>query len=170
MGEWLAGVSGVVLLVSLFLDWYSPIVGTDKFTGWEAFDVIDLVLALAAIWAVALAFMTALDRSQAVPTAMSALLTYVGLLALALVVYRVVSPPDNLISPTGGRPTGYIPSGDPDRLAGMWIGLAATAGVLAGALASLRDPRFPRVVREQSRVAVETLPTPPPEGTGERGA
>jgi hypothetical protein len=169
MGEWLAGVSGVVLLVALFLDWYGPLVGYDKLSAWEAFGVVDVVLALAAVWAIALAAMTALDRSQAVPTALASLLTYVALLALALVLYRVISPPDHLQSATPGRPTGYIPSGDPSREVGLWIGLAATVGVLAGALAALRDDRFPRAVREQSRVEVRTLPTPPPGGAGESG-
>jgi hypothetical protein len=37
-------------------------------------------------------------------------------------------------------------------------------------MAALRDDRFPRVVREQNRVEVATLPTPPREGAGESGA
>jgi hypothetical protein len=170
IGEWVAGVSGLVLLVSLFLNWYGPVVGDEKLSAWQSFAVTDVVLAVAAVWAISLALMTALDRSQAVPTAMSALLTYVALLALALLLYRVISPPGYLQSVTLGRPTGYIPSEDPSREIGLWIGLAATAGVLAGTLASLRDPRFPRAVREQTRVEVETLPTPPPEGAGGRSA
>lgn len=171
MGEWLAGASGVVLLVSLFLDWYGPL-AEPKFTAWEAFSVIDVVLAAAAIWAIALAVMTALDRSQAVPTAMASLLVYVVLLALALLLYRVISPPGHLQSVPlpGTRATGYNPTADPSREIGLWIGLAAMVGVAAGAMASLRDDRFPRVVREQNRVEVRTLPTPPPEGAGESGA
>ena len=39
-GPVLVGLGALVLLVSLFLDWYEPDV-----TAWEAFEVLDLLLA-----------------------------------------------------------------------------------------------------------------------------
>jgi hypothetical protein len=171
MGEWLAGVFGVALLALMFADWYSVAGGRVGVSAWEAFSVTDVLIALAAVMAVALAVITASDRSQAVSVALASLLTIFSLIALVFLLYRVISPPDvaATVSPDGPRPTGYIPQ-DVKREAGLWLGLAAYAGLLAGALAALRDDRFPRAVREQSRVEVETLPTPPREGAGESRA
>ena len=83
----------------------------------------------------------------------------------------MISPPDVVAtySPAGPRPTGYIPQ-DVQREPGLWIGLGACVGVALGAMTALRDERFPRAVREQNRVEVKTLPTPPREGAGESGA
>ncbi|MEA2399592.1 MAG: hypothetical protein QOK25_3148 [Thermoleophilaceae bacterium] len=171
MGEWLAGVSGVVLLGAMFMDWYSIGGGSLGQSAWQSLSVIDLVLGLTALTAVGLAVMTAVDRSQAVPTAIASLLTPVAVVALALLLYRVISPPHVMATygAYGPRPTGYIPQ-DVQREPGLWIGLAACVGVALGAMAALRDDRFPRVVREQNRVEVATLPTPPREGAGESGA
>lgn len=154
VGEWLAGLSGALLLVSLFLHWYGPPGGAPKLTAWQSFAVIDVVLALAGAMGVALALVTAMHRTQAVPTALSALLVYVSVTALLLLLFRVASPPGHHLT----------------REAGLWIGLVACIGLVAAAMTSLRDERFPRVVREQKRVAVRTLPTPPREGTGQGGS
>ena len=53
-GEWIAAAGGVVLVVSLFLDWYREFVGVDLavgLTGFESFDVLDVVLVLIALLA-----------------------------------------------------------------------------------------------------------------------
>ena len=48
-GELVAAAGGVALLVSLFLDWYArrPVARSTALTAWEAFAVIDVLLALA---------------------------------------------------------------------------------------------------------------------------
>ena len=43
-GPVLVGLGALILLISLFLDWYQPAV-----TAWEAFEVLDLLLAALAI-------------------------------------------------------------------------------------------------------------------------
>ena len=170
MGEWVAGVSGAVLLGAMFADWYSIGGGSLGRSAWQSFSAIDVLLALAAIMAVGLAAITAAHRAQAVPTAIASLLAPVAVVALGLLLYRVISPPDiKATYGAGPRPTGYLAQ-DVHREAGLWIGLAACVGVALGAMTALRDDRFPRAVREQNRVEVTTLPTPPREGAGESGA
>ncbi len=44
MGWLLAGAGAILLLISLFLDWYEP-----GLTGWTVFEALDLVLAAAAL-------------------------------------------------------------------------------------------------------------------------
>src|SRR5918995_8316 len=64
-GELLAGITGLVLLVALFVPWYSDEVGTR--TGWESLGALDVVLALTALF---------------------------GALAVVLVLIRVLNMPD----------------------------------------------------------------------------
>src|SRR5215208_6271891 len=78
--EWLTGLAGVVLLVSLFLPWYGvepaegvsgAVEGTTN--AWDAFTVIDVILALAALGAIALPVIAAAQRTAAVPQSWTAL-------------------------------------------------------------------------------------------------
>src|SRR3954452_10992413 len=91
-GEWIAGISGIVLLVSLFLDWYSvtieglPGPPRGASTGWEAFAVTDIFLAAAAIFGIALFVCAATQRSPAVAQTISALTVPVALVAAVLAV------------------------------------------------------------------------------------
>ena len=141
LGEWLAGGFGAALLAVMFADWY----GSPARDAWQAFGVLDVVLALTGLMAIALAVLTAMHRSQAVPMALGALLLLLGLVASVWLVVRVLDPPGS----AGARESG------------LWLGLAACVGATAAGLMSLRDDSFPRAVREQNRVEVETLPTPP---------
>ena len=56
-GEWIAGISGLVLLVALFLPWYGDDAGSR--TGWESLGALDVVLALVALSALAIPVVTA---------------------------------------------------------------------------------------------------------------
>ena len=151
--------------MALFLHWFRA--GSVSRSGWEAFGALDVLLAVVALMALALAVVTAAHRAQAVPLAIGALLVLVGVVATAWLVIRVASPPD-LALPHGPRATGYRP--DTAREAGLWIGFAACIGCTLSALVSIRDDRFPRAVVEAARVDVPTLPAPPREGTGEAGS
>ena len=139
VGEWLAGIGGAALLVSLFLDWYGGA------TGWRSFSVVDVLLALAGVLAVGLAAVTAAHKAGAVPIALASLLGSASMVSLLLVVWRVLDPPGT----EGGRD------------AGLWIGLAACAAMVAGAFAAMKDERYPEAAR--SNVPIENL-TPPESG------
>lgn len=137
IGEWLTGVGGAALLVTLFLDWFGGR------SAWQAFSVADGLLALAAAMALATAAMAAAHNAPAVSLALASLVALVGLAATIVVVVRAIAPPDDLA-----------------RAAGLWAGLASCALTTAGAFLAMRDERFPRAARVE--VPVETLP--PPEG------
>jgi carbon starvation protein CstA len=146
--EWIAGACGAGLLVALFLDWYRS--GSASRSGWEAFGALDVMLAVVALMALALAVVTAAHRSQAVPLAIGSLLVLIGAVATVWLAVRAASPP-----------------GGAGRDAGLWVGLGACVGVTLAALVSIRDDRFPRAVAEAARIEVPTLPAPPPEGARE---
>jgi hypothetical protein len=150
VGEWIVGACGVLLLVALFLPWY----GEPSSTGWESFSVLDLILALLAIAAISVPVVTATHRVPALPLALESLTALFGLLGLLLVVIRVLNLP--------GEADG--------REIGLWLGLAATIGIFAGALVGMRDERrSPRGrhtdltgVPVSSQPEIETLPAPRP--------
>jgi hypothetical protein len=138
-GEWLAGISGLALLASLFLPWYE-VSGTA--TGWESLTAIDVVLALVAISGVLLAIVTATQRVPAVTVALSALISLFGSVGVILVLLRVLDIPDW----AGGREWA------------LWLGLAGAVGIVAGALLAMRDEVRPGA----ARVEIEPIPAPRP--------
>jgi hypothetical protein len=142
-GEWIAGIAGVVLLVALFLDWYSADGGATA-NGWESFGLTDIVLAVAAIMGVSLAVAAATQRSPAVPQTISALTVPLALASAVLAVIHTVALPD----------------GASGREIGLYLGLAGAVGVLVGAWRSMGDQSFPRAVTPQ--VEVTPLPAPKP--------
>lgn len=149
-GEWIAGVSGLVLLVALFLPWYADDAGSR--TGWQSLGALDVVLALVALSALAIPVVTALERVPAVPIAHESLTVLVGLIALVLVLIRVLNMPDWAA----------------EREWGLWVGLVATLGIVVGGLIAMRDERLTRGERHTDLTGVpvaaqreiETLPPP----------
>ena len=109
IGPLIVAVAALVLLVSLFLEWYA-----DQ-TAWDAFELADVVLAAIAVLAlVAAAGLIApevayLDRG---------VLPAAAIAATVLVTAQLLSPPPDFAGT------------DPD--AGAWIAFAASLAMLAG--------------------------------------
>jgi hypothetical protein len=141
-GEVVAAAAGVVLLVVLFLPWYS--VGGHNVSAWAAFSVIDLVLALVAVLAIGLLVFQVAGRGPAAPVALGVIGATLSLVAFVLVAYRILNQPgpNDLV---GVR-------------AGAWLGLLATAVIAAGTWLSLSDER-PRPV-DPPAPEPERRPTP----------
>ena len=154
-GEWIAGISGLVLLVALFLPWYGDDDGSR--TGWESLGALDVVLALVALSALAIPIVTAFQRVPAVPLAHQALTTIVCVLAVLLILGRVLNMPDWAAS----------------REWGLWVALAATLGIVVGGFLAVRDERLTSDgthtdltgVPVAQPVEVETLSPPRPEAS-----
>jgi hypothetical protein len=152
-GEWIAGVWGLVLLVALFLPWYSDEGGSR--TGWQSLGALDVVLVIVALAALAIPVVTAMQRVPAVSLAHESLTTLVGLLAVVLVLIRVLNMPDWAT----------------EREWGLWVALAATLGIVIGGLIAMRDERLSRGDRQtdlagvpvSAQPEIEKLPAPRPE-------
>jgi uncharacterized membrane-anchored protein len=155
-GELIAGASGLVLWVALFLPWYADEAGSR--TGWQSLGALDVVLAVVGLAALAIPVLTAFYRAPAVPLAHECLTVLAGGLALLLVLIRVLNMPD------------WADGREP----GLWVALAATFGVMAGALVAMRDERLTREGRHTDLTGVpvaeqrevETLPRPPGSEAG----
>lgn len=143
-GPVVAVLGALLLLVSLFLDWFAP--GT---SAWTAFEVLDLLLAAIAVAAILsaggllLPELAVLDRRWLVPLAVA---------ALVIVGSQIVNPPPA--------------AGNGDAEPGAWLGLAGALLMAAGALLSFGRVRFAVTVEGRDprrRVpAVDTRKNPPP--------
>jgi hypothetical protein len=162
LGEWIAGASGLLLIVSLFLPWYS--VAGENVTAWQAMAVDDLLLALAGLVAVLGAIVVGMPRLAGFSVAAMTLGSLPGIVALVLAIYRVASP---------------APEADASLAAGAWLGLLAAAGVVAGCWAGARDegparrdPDAERIAAAAARERAElpTLPGEPGSAGAGRGA
>ena len=154
-GPILVALGAALLLVSLFLDWYGPL------NAWEAFEVVDVMLAVLAIAALVVAV------GQLVPELGSGdrrSLPAIVVAVSVLVAAELVDPP-----PAAGAET---------LEQGAWLALAAALVMVAGAVLSLGRISFAvaiegRDVRE--RVAVldhrqDTTETAAIEPPGEKRA
>ena len=147
MGEWLVGLAGAVLLVSLFLSWF------DDRSGWESFAVTDVIVLMVAVGALALLLVTARFSSASPAIAYEAMLTLIGTVVFAVVAIRLIAPPGDGVS----------------RELGAWLGLLASAGVVGASLVAMRDERRSRPgnptdssgVPVSEPREVEIVPAPP---------
>ena len=136
-GDWVMGFGGLAVLLVMFLDWYELpedvvfVSGGVQFSAWESFAVNDVILALAALMALTVVFLTAMQPTAAVPLALASLTTVVAVIALVLVTVRLIWTPD-------------VEGLDTDRTTGAWLGLVTTTVLVAGSLASIRDERMPQ--------------------------
>ena len=137
-GDLVAGLAGAALLASLFLDWYS---GLDA---WQAFTVLDVVLALLALIPFGLVATQATRDSPSLPVFFSVLSTIAGLLAALLILYRIVNQPG--------------PNDAVDVHVGAWAAFVAAIALTAGGWWSMRDESMPGVPAPP----VEDLPAPAP--------
>jgi carbon starvation protein CstA len=141
-GEWLAGAAALLLLASLFLDWYG--VGAGGASAWQAFGVLDVVLAALALVPLALVVTQATRRSPAIPVALSVLTTLAGALAALLIVVRLIAQPG---------PNALV-TVEP----GAWLGLLAAVLVTAGGWRSMRVEAVPHT----APAPIEQMTAPAP--------
>ena len=147
IGPLIVAVGGLVLLVSLFLDWYG-----DQ-SAWDAFEVADVLIAALAAGAIAVAVgqiadgsLPALDRR-----AMPALV----LAAAVLVIAEILSPPPTV--------------GGADPQPGAWIAFVSVLVMLAGTVLSLGRVSFSFAIEgREPRQRVAAVDHRPP--TTEAGA
>jgi hypothetical protein len=121
-GLLLIGIGAILLLVSLFLEWYEP-----NAEAWDVFEVWDLVLA-----ALAIAALVAIAGRMGFGTPRpAAWLIGASLGALVIVLYALIDPPPvaDAIGTNGGD------FGDPST--GLWLALAAAILMTAGTLLSV---------------------------------
>lgn len=114
VGPLVAAVGALLLIVSLFLDWYEGI------TGFTVFEFLDLLLVLLALAAIAsLAGSMGLVKPGPSPT----VLLGVALFTIFVVLSQIINDPPAVVGPRG-----------PDPDIGLWLALSGSALMVAGAV------------------------------------
>jgi hypothetical protein len=127
VGDQIAVVSGIVLIIALFLPWYGvdvnigPVSASQSANAWEALSLIDILLLLVGVIAVGVPVAKAMGSF---PDEVSApvLVLGAGAVGLVLVLFRLIDLPTPDLG--GGVDFG--------RKWGIFVGLLATAGVAYG--------------------------------------
>lgn len=126
LGELLATIGAIALIVLTFLPWFSGPEG--NLTAWDSFGVVDVLIVLTIISALTLALTTATERTTALPEASAVWTSVLGIITTIAILVRLLDKPDGA--------TGYCAAG--------WLALAASALILAGGWQSMRDERTER--------------------------
>lgn len=114
VGPLVGAVGGVLLLVSLFLEWY------DGLTGFTVFEFVDIVLVVCALLIIVqLAGGMGLLSAPLSP----GLSLVVALFAIAVVLTQVVNDPPAVAGGNG-----------PDQAVGIWLAVGGAALMVAGAV------------------------------------
>lgn len=147
IGDQIAAVSGIVLLIALFLPWYGvdvnigAVSASESANAWEALSFIDILLFLISLVAIGVPAAKAMDALPAeVPGPL--LVLAAGALGVLLVLYRLIDLP----TPASG---GGVDFG---RKFGVFLGLIAVVGI---AYAGWRS-------NEESPVSTTRASAPPP--------
>lgn len=141
-GEIVAAVGAILLFVFMFFfKWYglslpggtnelAESLGVDlgdvSINGWHGHSVLRWLMLLTIIAALTLAFLTATQRTVALPVTMAVIVTALASLLTVLLVYRI------LINEPG--PNDLI-----DVKLGSWLGLLSSAAIAYGGYLSMRD-------------------------------
>ena len=147
VGPVVAAIGAILLIVSLFLDWYEGL------TGFTVFEFLDLLLTgLAVVMLVSLADAMGLVRTGLRPGVAIAVAT----LALVIVLSQVVNDPP-AVAGSSGR----------DQDTGIWLAVAGAALMVAGAVLSTAriaiavEPREGRVRTARSEDEAPTVADEP---------
>jgi hypothetical protein len=158
VGPVLVALAALVLLVSLFLDWYGPL------TAWDAFEVVEVLLVALAVTALVIAVgQLAPDLDYLERRWLPAVVLAIALLVAA----EMINPPPA--------------AGDEDLGAGIWLAFGAAVVMFIGTVLTFGRVRFAvsvegRQVRErvpvvdQRQDTTETAAVVPEKETGGRGS
>lgn len=136
-GELIAGIGGLVLLISMWMDWYGAKVKTSlgSFGGgiggpnaWQSFSLIDLILFLVALLAIGVAVMRGMNRMPSMPYPPATLLAVAGGIAFLLVLFRFLVQPFDVPDQV-----------DVTRRLGIYLGLLATAAIAYGGWRAMQE-------------------------------
>jgi hypothetical protein len=146
LGPLVATVGAVLLIVSLFLDWYEGI------TGFTVFEFIDLLLVLLAVATIA-SLAGGLGLLQPAPS--PAVSLGVALFTIFVVITQIINDPPAVVGPGG-----------PDQDIGIWLALSGAALMVAGAVLGYASISLAFEPRQRTGAAPPTAPDKPEPGPG----
>jgi hypothetical protein len=147
VGPLIAAVGALLLIVSLFLDWY------ETFTGFTIFEFLDLLLVL-----LALAMIVSLAGGMGLmkPAVSPGLSLAVALFTVFVVLSQIINDPPAVIGP------------GPDKDIGIWLALSGSALMVAGAVLGYAHISLALETRPRERPAERDVASVPAPGAPTR--
>ena len=142
-GPLIAAGGGLLLFISLFLDWFD-ILGS----AWEFMDIVDVLLALLALTAVAIGAMLATGNTTNLPRTPSSIVTTAGIVAFTILAT-------------------FILEGDEHKF-GIFLSLIGAIAMIVGGLQLARGAGV-TATEPRTRVQEPASPPPPPPPAGGTG-
>jgi hypothetical protein len=153
-GKRIAGIAGALLFIDLWMSWFG--VNLDKLgdaakyltnvdttaTAWQAFSLIDIIIAVTALVALAAFVMAATDTRVELPFSLTSAAAGLGALSTLLILYRIIDNP------------GDAPNSQITVEWGCWIGLLLAAALTYGAWRAVGE--------ETTTTPTAAAPPPPP--------
>jgi len=140
-GEKIAGVSGVALILIMFIpDWYAAEIGGQSVPdsgadAWQAFSFIDIILFVTVAAAIGLALISASQTEVGLPVAASAVVAGLGILSVILVLFRIIDTPGDTSAASAFLGQEF----DVTRSIGVWLGLIGAVGVAYGGWRAMQE-------------------------------
>jgi hypothetical protein len=116
VGPLVASAGAVLLIVSLFLDWYETL------TGWTVFEIVDVVLVSLALATIFSLLVGPRVMRQEISPSVAVIIT---IATLAVVITQLINDPPAVAG-----------DGGPEQDVGIWLALGGAALMVAGALAA----------------------------------
>jgi hypothetical protein len=152
-GEIVAAVSGALLFIFMFIDWYGVEDVPGGASAWESFSFIDVLLFLAALIAIALAVLRATGNVPPnLPAPPGLIVAGAGAVAFVLILFRLIATPDF---------GAFGIEVDTTRKIGVFLGLIAAGGIAYGGYTAMNERAAGAAPPSQPREPG----APPPGGT-----
>jgi len=138
LGETIAGISGLLLFIFMFLPWYGiDSVGGfgidgEEVSAWEAFSFIDMLLFLIAVVVVGLVLVQLAEVTPDLPRPPAQIVMVAGAVAFALILFRMIVAP--------GVDSDFGLEVDLGRKLGILLGLITAAGITYGGWRAMNEP------------------------------
>jgi len=137
IGEAIAGISGLLLFVFMFMPWYGiesvggfGVDGSDV-SAWEAFSFIDVLLFLITIVVVGLVLVQLAEATPELPRPPAQIMMVAGAVAFALILFRLI------VAPGVDGDLGL--EVDLGRKLGILLALIAAAGITYGGWRAMNE-------------------------------
>lgn len=124
--DWLVGVAGLVIVIGVFTPWYRS--NQENWTAWKTMMLIDLLLVLTGLLAMALPLVAGLKATDKQAQKLLLVLIVLGILGVVFTIYRMQTPPefDTVLEPITLKAGAYMA-----LVGSVVVALASALGVRA---------------------------------------
>jgi hypothetical protein len=145
---WISAGGALVLLISVFLNWYTAKASVDiggasssfstSISGWDATKLVSLLIVLAALATIAAYAIELFAPHVTLPFPAWMIAGAAGALSVLLILFRIVNKPDK-VDDVSSADFGGAVSASAGTAFGIWLALIAAIAVVVGAYLRMNE-------------------------------